>query len=86
MSVSKPASFLVSLACALGTTCATASPLSDTINQDYDSYLGSLFKYFHANPELSLVEHKTAARMAKELTAAGFEAVSYTHLRAHETS
>ncbi|GHA14424.1 putative amidohydrolase [Arenicella chitinivorans] len=76
MPIAKPASFLVSLTCALGTTCAIASPLSDAIDLDYDRHLGKLFRYFHANPELSLVEHKTAARMASELAAAGFEVTS----------
>jgi metal-dependent amidase/aminoacylase/carboxypeptidase family protein len=35
--------------------------------------LQPLYKHFHANPELSLMENNTAARMAKELTAAGFD-------------
>ena len=35
------------------------------IDKDYSSHLGGLFKHFHANPELSTVEHKTAARMAQ---------------------
>ena len=76
MPLSKPTSILVAIACAVSSTCASASPLSDAINQDYEQHLGSLFTYFHANPELSLVEHKTAARMAKELNAAGFEVTS----------
>lgn len=50
--------------------------LSTTINQDYKNYLGPLFKHFHANPELSTVENKTAERMAQELKAAGFEVTS----------
>lgn len=50
-----------------------ATNLSDTIKQDYKSYLEPLFKHFHANPELSTVENKTAERMAKELKAAGFK-------------
>jgi len=48
------------------------SDLSKAIKSDYESYLSPLFKHFHANPELSTVENKTAARMAKELDAAGF--------------
>ncbi|RBP53749.1 amidohydrolase [Arenicella xantha] len=51
---------------------AHAESLATVINNDYDSYLDSLFKHFHANPELSLVENQTAARMAQELTDAGF--------------
>ena len=50
-----------------------ASELADSIDQQYKSYLEPLFKHFHANPELSLVENKTAGRMAKELSAAGFD-------------
>lgn len=47
--------------------------LSAYVAKDYDNYLMPLFKHFHANPELSLVENKTAARMAKELRAAGYK-------------
>ncbi len=39
---------------------------------DYAS-LDALYKHFHANPELSLLEEKTAARLATELRNAGFE-------------
>src|SRR5262249_46371292 len=35
--------------------------------------LRALYQHLHANPELSLQETATAARMAKELRAAGFE-------------
>jgi hippurate hydrolase len=35
--------------------------------------LDALYKHLHANPELSLQEEKTAARMARELREAGFE-------------
>lgn len=50
-----------------------ASELSDAVQQDYDDYLWPLFDHFHRNPELSLFEIETAARMAEELRAAGFE-------------
>jgi hippurate hydrolase len=50
-----------------------AADLNDDIKLDYDSYLADLFDHFHRNPELSLVEHRTAARMAQELRAAGFD-------------
>ncbi|MDH3748694.1 MAG: amidohydrolase [Gammaproteobacteria bacterium] len=50
-----------------------ASELSDAIEKDYDEYLWPLFDHFHRNPELSIVEHETAARMAEELRDAGFE-------------
>ncbi len=55
------------------TTSFSDSDLSKHIDREYSSYLKPLFIHFHENPELSLVENKTAARMAKELTAAGFE-------------
>lgn len=49
-----------------------ASELSDSVEKDYDDYLAGLWDHFHQNPELSLVEFKTAERMAEELRAAGF--------------
>jgi len=48
-------------------------PLKQAVAKDYDKYLSDLFVYFHKNPELSLQEHKTAARLAQELKAEGFE-------------
>src|SRR5262245_51198674 len=38
--------------------------------------LESLYKHLHSHPELSLQERETAARMAKELSALGFEVTS----------
>ncbi len=55
------------------TTSAIAQDLSAVIQQDYDQHLDDLFKHFHANPELSTVENKTAARMAEELSSAGYD-------------
>ena len=52
-----------------GTAHAEASP---AVAKDYDQHLGALFKHFHANPELSLIENQTAERMAQELGDAGF--------------
>jgi hippurate hydrolase len=51
----------------------SADELSDAVKKDYDEYLWPLFDHFHRNPELSLIENDTAARMASELRAAGFE-------------
>lgn len=42
------------------------------LNQDY-AYLDALYKHLHANPELSLREEQTAARLARELRQAGCE-------------
>ena len=51
----------------------SASELNDSVKIDYDEYLAELWDHFHQNPELSLVEFKTAERMAAELRAAGFD-------------
>lgn len=62
------------LTLAIGAPASAQSPaLRDAIAADYERHLWPLFDYFHRNPELSLVEHKTAARLAKELTDAGFD-------------
>ncbi len=52
---------------------AHAQPWRDAVARDYRAHLADLFEHFHRNPELSTVEHKTAARMAAELRDAGFE-------------
>jgi len=57
----------------LGGVSAQASDLVKSIDQDYKDHLGALWDHFHRNPELSLMEFKTAARLAKEIRAAGFE-------------
>ena len=49
-----------------------ASELNTSIKSDYDVHLAQLFDHFHRNPELSVIEHETAARMATELRDAGF--------------
>jgi len=66
---------IVALASALLVCVSTvhASELSDSIERDYDNYLADLWDHFHQNPELSLVEFRTAERMAKELRDAGFD-------------
>lgn len=50
-----------------------ADEITDDIARDYNNHLSDLFIHFHQNPELSFQEHATAARMAEELRAAGFE-------------
>lgn len=52
---------------------AAAANTAEMIAQDYDAHLADLWDHFHRNPELSLMEHKTAKRLAKELRAAGFK-------------
>lgn len=49
------------------------SELRQAIDADYEDHLWPLFDHFHRNPELSLVENKTAARLSKELREAGFQ-------------
>ena len=51
----------------------SAAELRDEVARDYRDYLAGLFDHFHRNPELSLVEFETAARMADELRATGFD-------------
>jgi hippurate hydrolase len=68
----KPLVALVS-AFLICTSQVSASELADSVKQDYDGYLAELWDHFHQNPELSLVEFRTADRMAKELRDAGFE-------------
>jgi len=51
---------------------ALSSSISDKINKDYQQHLGPLWDHFHQNPELSLMEYKTAKRIATELRAVGF--------------
>ncbi len=63
--------FLVALL--LAPALAAAGTLSEDIARDYEEHLWPLFDHFHRNPELSLIEHETAARMAEELRGAGFE-------------
>lgn len=52
---------------------AMAGELADDVQADYDGYLEALFLHFHQHPELSSMENATAARLARELRAAGFE-------------
>jgi amidohydrolase len=47
------------------------SSISAAAAKDYSASLKALFEQLHANPELSYMETKTAARMAKELRAIG---------------
>lgn len=61
-------------ACALmASSTAFGDELDDSIKADYESHLAALFEHFHRNPELSLIEHATADRMASELRDSGFE-------------
>lgn len=52
---------------------AQDAALKAAVKADYDANLGALFDHFHRNPELSGMEVQTAARMARELRALGYE-------------
>lgn len=52
---------------------SSAEPLRDAIAADYEANLEDLFLHFHANPELSHREFKTAKRLAEEIRAFGFD-------------
>ena len=51
---------------------SNASELSNAIKTDYQNHLAALWDHFHRNPELSLMEHQTAKRLAEELRSVGF--------------
>ena len=53
-------------------SAADNSDLRSSLNADYHASLHDLFVHFHRNPELSFLEHATAARLALELREAGF--------------
>lgn len=57
----------------LATPSAAAPDYAAAIRADYRRDLGALWDWFHRNPELSFKEVNTAARMARELRAAGAE-------------
>ncbi|MFS0737161.1 amidohydrolase [Sphingomonas sp. 1P06PA] len=65
----KPSLFL--LLAGIAAPAIAAPDYAPAIKADYDRDLGKLFDWFHRNPELSFKETATAARMAKELRAAG---------------
>lgn len=52
---------------------AEDAALRAAVEADYEANLGALFDHFHRNPELSGMEVRTAARMAQELRALGYE-------------
>jgi amidohydrolase len=52
---------------------AADTELANAVAKDYNGRLGALFDHFHRNPELSFMETRTAARLAAELRASGFE-------------
>ena len=74
ITIKRAASCLLVLAVsAISVIAACAEPLSDAIAADYATNLEGLFKHFHANPELSHREFKTAARLSEEFGALGYK-------------
>lgn len=65
--------FALMLALVCSASAQVSTGLREAIDADYDSHLWPLFDHWHRNPELSLVEFKTAARLAEELRDAGFK-------------
>ncbi len=67
-------SLALALAAVLALPAAgAAQDLADAIAEDYRTELKSLFEHFHRNPELSFLEHETAARLAAELGKSGVD-------------
>ncbi len=60
-------------AATLPVTAFADDTLRKDIASDYDANLEALFTHFHQNPELSFRESKTAARLATEIKAFGFD-------------
>jgi amidohydrolase len=63
----------VALAALGGPAAAQEQSLHEAVAADYRANLAALFDHFHRNPELSGREVQTAARMARELRALGYE-------------
>lgn len=55
----------------------SGQPLTDSIINSEMPYLKTLYLHLHQNPELSLQEKNTSARMAEELQKAGFEVTEH---------
>ncbi len=69
----KTSTVVLTISMLLVGTSMQASELSDAIAKDYQAYLAPLWDHFHRNPELSLMEFKTAKRLAAEMRGVGFE-------------
>ncbi|MGI9287790.1 MAG: M20 metallopeptidase family protein [Pseudomonadales bacterium] len=69
----KLVSSLLTLTLLYFSALSTAESLRSDIAADYEANLQQLFLHFHANPELSNREFKTAKRMAQEIRAFGYE-------------
>jgi hippurate hydrolase len=66
-------SVIIAVLAVSASVAGAADGLAAAVKTDYDTHLDALFKHFHAHPEHSFREEKTAARLAQELRDAGFE-------------
>ena len=66
---------LSAVALLAGASLGNAEPtsLQDSVAEHYEDKLEDLFLHFHANPELSGLEKKTAATLAKEIRRFGYD-------------
>ncbi len=71
--MSKISAFALAASLILPSLPTHAQDLEQSVERDYQQHLGALFDYFHRNPELSMLETKTAARLAQELRDAGYK-------------
>lgn len=64
----------IAFSCVLlaASSIASGDDIERAVAKDYSTHLSALWDHFHRNPELSLMEFNTAARLAQELRAAGF--------------
>lgn len=69
----KPTVILLSTLCCLFPMTLSANDLSAAVAADYEARLSQLFIHFHQNPELPNFEFETAARLAAEIRALGYE-------------
>ncbi|HYJ29513.1 MAG TPA: amidohydrolase [Allosphingosinicella sp.] len=60
------------LSAAMSATPAAADPVADAVRADMPSLI-EIYRDFHANPELSMQETRSAARLATEARRLGFE-------------
>ncbi len=66
-------SFMFALSLLYFSALANAETLRESVAADYEANLKELFLHFHANPELSNQEFKTAKRMEQEISELGYE-------------
>ncbi len=73
MPVRRQGVLLLSMAALAAPAASAGDSLSDAVARDYRIELRALFEHFHRHPELSFLEHETAARLADELRTSGVE-------------